>query len=211
MSPYNKDKSALTFLTSYEGADVAATELGSNSATIWNISPPDKERLIDDINGTSKITVRFRYTVSRITHSKEVPGVLSEEKQYEIKAEDLEIRDGLSKMLNQSNSNVNVTFPFLFPKFVKVKTSDMRTVHQLTPGSYEDDQDSTFRNITIKLFQNNVNGSVQTWWAVNEVTTDKFYSDTIGRLPYAKSDALVVYLFNDKIFPQTLSSVAAGG
>lgn len=114
-------------------------------------------------------------------------------------------------MLNQSNSNVNVTFPFLFPKFVKVKTSDMRTVHQLTPGSYEDDQDSTFRNITIKLFQNNVNGSVQTWWAVNEVTTDKFYSDTIGKLPYAKSDALVVYLFNDKIFPQTLSSVAAGG
>lgn len=87
----------------------------------------------------------------------------------------------------------------------------MKTVHQLTPGSYEDSQDSTFRNITIKLFQNSVNGSIQTWWAVNEVTTDKFYDNFISKLPYAKSDALVVYLFNDKIFPQTLSSVAAGG
>ncbi|XP_063707316.1 piezo-type mechanosensitive ion channel component isoform X4 [Culicoides brevitarsis] len=211
LSPYNKDKSALTFLTSYEGADVAATELGSNSATIWNISPPDKERLIEDINGSSKITVRLRYTVSRITHSKEVPGVLSEEQQYEIKPEDHEIRDGLSKMLNQSDADVNVTFPFLFPKFVKVKTSDMKTVHQLTPGSFEDNQDSTFRNITIKLFQNSVNGSTQTWWAVNEVTNDKFYDNFISKLPYAKADALVVYLFNDKIFPQTLSSVAAGG
>lgn len=211
MSPYNKDKSALTFLTSYEGADVAATELGSNSATIWNISPPDKQRLIDDINGTSIITVRFRYTVSRITHSKEVPGVLSEEKQYDIKPEDHEIREGLSKMLNQSNSDVNVTFPFLFPKFVKVKTSDMKTVHQLTPGAFNDNEDLTFRNITIKIFQNDANGTVQTWWAVNEVTTDKFYDSFISKLPYAKSDALVVYLFNDKIFPQTLSSVAAGG
>uniref|UniRef100_A0A336MIL0 CSON012824 protein n=1 Tax=Culicoides sonorensis TaxID=179676 RepID=A0A336MIL0_CULSO len=211
LSPYNKDKSALTFLTSYEGADVAATELGSNSATIWNISPPDKDRLIEDINGTSIITVRFRYTISRITHSKEVPGVLSEEKQYDIKPEDTEIRQGLSKMLNQSDTNVSVVFPFLFPKFVKVKTSDMKTVHQLTTGAYFDNDDISFRNISIKLYQNSVNGSIQTWWAVNEVTDDKFYIQTISQLPYAKKDALVVYLFNDKIFPQTLSSVAAGG
>lgn len=36
-SPYSKDKSALTFLTSYEGVDVAAVVLGANSTTVWNI------------------------------------------------------------------------------------------------------------------------------------------------------------------------------
>lgn len=212
LSRYTRDKSAITFLYSYEGADVASTVLGSNSATIWNISPPDKQRLIGDITGNSTLVVRFRFTVSRVSHSKEVPSVLSEEKQYEIK-EDREIRDALTKMLTQNNTKneLNVTLPFLFPKFVKVKTSDMKTVHQLTKGSDSDNADVTFRNLTIKLFQSMTNGSMQQWWEVKEFTDDTFYQNTISKLPYADKDELVMYLFNDKIFPQTLSSVAAGG
>lgn len=46
---YSRDKSALTFLTNYEPSDVAAVKLGSNSSTIWNISPPDKDRLLMDL------------------------------------------------------------------------------------------------------------------------------------------------------------------
>ena len=48
-SRYNHDKSALTFLTNYESVDVAAVKLGSNSSSIWNISPPDKDRLLMDL------------------------------------------------------------------------------------------------------------------------------------------------------------------
>lgn len=52
LSPYQKDKSALTFLSNYEHVDVAAVKLGSNSTIIWNISPPDRERLVSDLNSS---------------------------------------------------------------------------------------------------------------------------------------------------------------
>lgn len=37
MSPFLKDKSALTFLRNYDGVDTAAVVLGANSTTVWNI------------------------------------------------------------------------------------------------------------------------------------------------------------------------------
>jgi hypothetical protein len=52
LKPYEKDKSALTFLSNYESVDVAAVKLGANSTTIWNISPPDRERLLADLSSS---------------------------------------------------------------------------------------------------------------------------------------------------------------
>lgn len=46
---YSKDRTALTFLAGYEAADVTAVILAANSTSIWNISPPDRIRLLDDI------------------------------------------------------------------------------------------------------------------------------------------------------------------
>lgn len=64
-SRYSRDKSALTFLTNYEPSDVAAVKLGSNSSTIWNISPPYKDRLLMDLK-QSKITfLLFHYHYCR--------------------------------------------------------------------------------------------------------------------------------------------------
>lgn len=40
--------------------DVAAVKLGSNSSTIWNISPPDKDRLLDDLK-SSKIYIKYLF------------------------------------------------------------------------------------------------------------------------------------------------------
>lgn len=46
---YQKDRTALTFLANYEAADVTAIVLGANSTSIWNISPPDRIRLLEDL------------------------------------------------------------------------------------------------------------------------------------------------------------------
>lgn len=40
---------ASTFLSNYEGGDIASVKLSSDSASIWSISPPDKERMIMEI------------------------------------------------------------------------------------------------------------------------------------------------------------------
>jgi piezo-type mechanosensitive ion channel component 1/2 len=69
---YMKDRSAITFLSNYEGIDVAAVKLGSNSSTIWNISPPDRERLLADLKMNKTLTTRFTFKVSRESGSKEI-------------------------------------------------------------------------------------------------------------------------------------------
>lgn len=46
---FRNDKLALTFISNYENVDIAAVYLGTNSTAIWIISPPDLERLIDDL------------------------------------------------------------------------------------------------------------------------------------------------------------------
>jgi piezo-type mechanosensitive ion channel component 1/2 len=85
---YNKDKSAITFLSNYEASDVAAVKLGSNSSTIWNISPPDKERLLKDLKENKTLTSRFRYKVQRKSHSKENPGMAEDEHSFEFMGND---------------------------------------------------------------------------------------------------------------------------
>lgn len=59
--PYKQDRTAVTFLSNYEAADVVAFELGRNSTSIWSISPPDRDRMIDDISSSKKITHSLLY------------------------------------------------------------------------------------------------------------------------------------------------------
>lgn len=178
-------------------------------------SPPDRERLITDIEQNITLTTRFRYTVSRKTHSKEVPGILSEEKSRVIKPDD-PVRSDLLKLLNNNGSTLNnnnstsAELAFMFPKFIKVKTNDMKPIHQLTKTAYNDENDLNYRNISIRL--HTTTDSTSTWWEVKEKCGDPMYIDIIRKLPHGENcTSLVMYLFNDKIFPQSLSSVAAGG
>lgn len=170
-------------------------------------SPPDRERLILDIEQNKTLTTRFRYTVSRKTHSKEVPGVLSDERYTSIKPED-PIRKDLANLLNENTSNPALLANML-PKFIKVKTNDIRPIHQLTKAATADEDNLNYRNISIRLYTIN---QTSTWWEVIEECNDPMYNDVIKKLPHgADCNSLVMYLFNDKIFPQSLSSVAAGG
>lgn len=160
-----------------------------------------------DIEQNKPLTTRFRYTVSRKTHSKEVPGVLSEEKSRVIKPDD-PIRNDLSKLL-QTNDTSAAELVNMLPKFVKVKTSDMKPIHQLTKYADRDDDELNYRNLSIRLYTTN---ATATWWEVREECKDEMYDKVIKTLPHgADCTSLVMYLFNDKIFPQSLSSVAAGG
>ena len=46
---YKNNGKAYTFLSNFEHVDVAAVTLGANSTSLWIISPPDLDRLIDDL------------------------------------------------------------------------------------------------------------------------------------------------------------------
>lgn len=149
---YNKDKSAITFLSNYENVDVAAVKLGSNSSSIWNISPPDKERLLNDLKDNKTLTSRFRYKVQRKSHSKENPGTIEDEHSYDFMGND-SIGIQLISMLETTSGSVII--PHMLPKFLKVKNAGvLKTAHQLIKDAGDDDNEINYRNLSLKLYEN---------------------------------------------------------
>lgn len=124
------ERSAQTFLSNYEPADVAAVQLGISSASIWNISPPDRNRLLYDLINNVTLTCRFRYTISRMTNSKENPGVISEERTYQLY--DGPARQALINSLSRTKPDEIAVLMNIMPKFLRVQNSgSIRPVHQL--------------------------------------------------------------------------------
>lgn len=115
-------------------------------------------------------------------------------------------RDILMDSLN-GKSKESVVFPNLMPKFVKVKNSGtLRTIPQMVPSDFG--ERSGDRNISLRLFE--LNGV--TWWEIKELCNDSFAQKILNRIPQNDCESSVVlYSFNDKIFPATLNWVTAGG
>lgn len=47
---YNGHKLSEAFLYNYEAADIAAIKLSTDSSNIWSISPPDREKMLSEVN-----------------------------------------------------------------------------------------------------------------------------------------------------------------
>uniref|UniRef100_A0A182LTJ0 Piezo-type mechanosensitive ion channel component n=1 Tax=Anopheles culicifacies TaxID=139723 RepID=A0A182LTJ0_9DIPT len=141
------ERAAQTFLSNYEPADVAAVQLGISSTSIWNISPPDRNRLLNDLMNNVTLTCRFRYTISRMTNSKENPGVISEERTYQL--EDGPARQALINSLTREK-NEPAMLMNIMPKFLRVQNSgSIRPVHQLVKTADNDEADENYRNMQI--------------------------------------------------------------
>jgi piezo-type mechanosensitive ion channel component 1/2 len=81
-----------------------------------------------------------------------------------------------------------------------------------------DDDDANYRNVSLRLHStepdnlNETSPTVQFWWEVKEDCLDANYNKKFKDMPFNDcNDHMVIYLFNDKLFPSTLSSLAAGG
>lgn len=112
------------------------------------------------------------------------------------------LRDSLN-----GTSTESVEFPFLMPKFVKVKNSGtLKNIPQMVPAEFGEHAGD--RNLSLKLFE--LNGV--TWWEIKEICTDSFAQKILDRIPKNDCEStIVLYSFNDKIFPATLNWVTAGG
>lgn len=201
--PYVKDRSAVTFLSNYESNDVAAVQLGSNSTSLWAISPPELERLKDDLINNVTLIVRYKYSVSRQTFSDKMAETVDGNQKFDLSQE---ARTGLIAMLNHQSNVKRVQLSFLFPKFLKVKNlGELKTVQQLYNSP---NNDKYVRNLTLILYES----GNDKWWEVLEDCSDDFYKKTLSQLPFADcNNTSVMYTFSDKLFPRTLSWLTAGG
>lgn len=55
---YEDNKLAQAFLLNYDAADIAAIKLSGNSPSMWNIAPPDREKLVNTLKLSKFITYK---------------------------------------------------------------------------------------------------------------------------------------------------------
>ncbi|XP_030554837.1 piezo-type mechanosensitive ion channel component isoform X8 [Drosophila novamexicana] len=111
-----KNKQALTFIAGYDATDVAAVKLAGNSPSLWNIAPPDRQRLANDLRNNHTLIARFSYSLTRKAPAKGLKENVGDEHIIKLD-ETFAGRTALINMLDETyeqlegkvNSNANET------------------------------------------------------------------------------------------------------
>ncbi|KAG5890381.1 hypothetical protein JTB14_029746 [Gonioctena quinquepunctata] len=213
---YNAYPVSETFLYNYEAVDVAAVKLSLDSANIWAISPPDRKRMVSEINSTNDLKVRLDYKVSHKTSKPEDSGILSNFVEIRIppssESNDTS-RANLLKMLEAEEADP-VHFLYLLPKFLKITSKGTVAPVEVLMVEKPVPEAKMYRNITLRLLRQNISQSTnQEWWHIQEDCGSDFnYVSFLDKLPNVDCDnSIVIYTFNDKVFPPTLNFITAGG
>ncbi|KAJ8961206.1 hypothetical protein NQ318_008889 [Aromia moschata] len=208
---YSAYKASETFISNYEATDIAAVKLSVDSANIWSISPPDRLKMVEEINSTSILKVRLEYKVSHKTSKPEDSGVIPDNVEITIPPSvdggPGDVRNNLLKML-QGQTVGPTLFEYILPKFLKVTNRGTAAPVDLFMPKTEVEEAKTYRNVTLKLLRD----TDQEWWQIHEVCNDTNFVALLKDIPFQDcNNSVIVYAFNDKIFPPTLNFLTGGG
>ncbi|CAH2104341.1 unnamed protein product [Euphydryas editha] len=209
---YARDRTAQTFLSNYMYNDVAVVTINPNSTMTWEISPPELARLEREAISNASLMVKFSYVVTHPSYNAQNPPTIDNNREVALDAYvDGKLnpeRQTLLKMLaNSAEPDTWLNVKLLFPKFVKVFNKGItRPAFQLMPPLpvKETDDARLFRDVQLRLERER--GAV--YWRVREACQPH---DFLAAIPMNNCDMLVMYTFNDKLFPETLNFISGGG
>ncbi|XP_031343893.1 piezo-type mechanosensitive ion channel component isoform X3 [Photinus pyralis] len=203
---YEQNKSALTFISNYQPSDIAVIKFSKHSAATWAISPPDRKRMIAELNATYPIRMTLEYFVSHKSNTKEDSGNIREEVVSLL--EDLDTHLELLDMLVSNELRSPVILKYMVPQFIKVTNKGTAAPVAQLMRVINDPKDSKFRDIEV---QRRTGGKSQEWWRITEVANDTNFLKILQHIPYYSAGDVQIYSFNEKLFPQTLNFITAGG
>ncbi|KAJ8729263.1 hypothetical protein PYW08_000844 [Mythimna loreyi] len=216
---FARDRTAQTFLSNYMYDDVAVISINPNSTLKWEISPPELDRLKREADSNATLMVKFTFVITHPTNAVPNPPTIEDHREVPIHAyingRPNPQRDKLKKLLDgTADADTWLNVPHLFPKFLKVfNKGTTKAVNQLMQSSL-DEFDNTSEDVDAPLYRDVLlrlereKGSDVMYWRVRESCSLR---DPLLTIPLNNCDMLVMYTFNDKLFPETLNFISGSG
>lgn len=125
---YSKYQDAMTFLEDYEASDIVAVSLSTNSTSLWNVSPPNAAKMINDIKKAIARKISLSYRISRKNAPESIFGV------FEANIVGQAMRDELVDMLENPDEEKFLMIPSIFPKLLNIRNKGtVETMPQFLP------------------------------------------------------------------------------
>ncbi|RVE48798.1 hypothetical protein evm_006572 [Chilo suppressalis] len=209
---YGRDRTAQTFLSNYIYNDVAVITINPNSTMNWEISPPELDRLEREAISDQPLLVKFTYVITHPTNAVPNPPTIEDHREVSIEAKvdgkPNPERETLLKLLaGTAPPDTWLNVRMLFPKFVKVfNKGTAKPAYQLMPQLIPDGGPDSrlYRDVQLRLERD---GDTK-YWRVRESCSPK---DPLEQIPMNSCNMLIMYTFNDKLFPETLNFISGSG
>ncbi|NXO00801.1 PIEZ2 protein, partial [Rhinopomastus cyanomelas] len=182
LGSYRGNTAALQFLEGYGKEDITLADLEGNSNSLWTISPPSREKMIQGLlDFSAEFTVVLSWTIQRDISK----CIISKG------------RVGFSVGLEGKKGKVRF-YPVLeqvYPYYIKAPSDSLaKPIKQLLT-------DCRWENITVSLVKNVSEEGVREWWVLNQ----------LGKRYKTSEESLELFIFSDKVSPPSLGFLAGYG
>ncbi|KAK0410514.1 hypothetical protein QR680_005168 [Steinernema hermaphroditum] len=205
--PYRLSKTSQSYMADYDHLDVVLAQIHGDSSSRWQISPPSRLSLIDNLNSSNVISMKFEWYFKRPPDEKLQFGLVEDFRTIELGENDT-IRQELIDVIT-GESNKSILIPHLFPPMVKVPgEGKAQYVSALLSEHLEDETapiEGAFDDVELQL--KTTDDGVE-WWQIRMV--DPLFDPIIKSPPVVK-EGITMYGFVDKVFPKSFSVITGGG
>ncbi|XP_064363267.1 piezo-type mechanosensitive ion channel component 2 isoform X3 [Dromaius novaehollandiae] len=189
---YRDNAAALQFLEGYGKEDITLADLEGNSNSLWTISPPSREKMIQGLlDFSAEFTVVLSWSIQRNLTLGARAEIASDKLTF-ILPENTR-RDIATMMSGQQLEKV--TLETVYPYYIKAPSDSLaKPIKQLLT-------DCRWENITVSLVKNVSDEGVREWWVLNQ----------LGKRYKTSEESLELFVFSDKVSPPSLGFLAGYG
>uniref|UniRef100_A0A8C8EDK5 Piezo type mechanosensitive ion channel component 2 n=1 Tax=Otus sunia TaxID=257818 RepID=A0A8C8EDK5_9STRI len=191
MGSYRGNTAALQFLEGYAKEDITLADLEGNSNSLWTISPPSREKMIQGLlDFSAEFTVVLSWSIQRNLTLGAKAEIASDKLTFVLP---WNTRKDIATMMSGEQLE-KVTLETVYPYYIKAPSdSQAKPIKQLLTGIWE--------NITVSLVKNVSSEGVREWWVLNQ----------LGKRYKTSEESLELFIFSDKVSPPSLGFLAGYG
>ncbi|NXU30891.1 PIEZ2 protein, partial [Thalassarche chlororhynchos] len=187
LGSYRGNTAALQFLEGYGKEDITLADLEGNSNSLWTISPPSREKMIQGLlDFSAEFTVVLSWSIQSL--------------EYKVVACRLEHTQSPRWFVGYclpAGIPVDcwIKSELMYPYYIKAPSDSLaKPIKQLLT-------DCRWENITVSLVKNVSDEGVREWWVLNQ----------LGKRYKTSEESLELFIFSDKVSPPSLGFLAGYG